>query len=242
MKTIGTFLAFWLLCITCFAQSLAKSDWGKPIPHGAQITFKELERTRLKGQTAVKYHMYASGLPTDEEYTLWTWILGSDPESQDVDAYINKDGLIVNVLADPAHKIAEDPIDLTVFAGRGEPKQMALISDDNRYRAFGQVVPFPIEATVGPCRMTAVMYAPNYTVVRLFAEGLQPGEELQVDTQSGPEGGRVKAQATSDGKYISVLLPQVLGKRSGVTRFNISAKSCTIGVEFPWGESSYKLQ
>jgi hypothetical protein len=36
-------------------------------------------------------------------------LVGSDPQSV-ANAFINKDGLVVNVLADPAHGVAEDPI------------------------------------------------------------------------------------------------------------------------------------
>ena len=237
-----TILAYCAFSTACFGQVPDKREWGEKFnSSGARLTFKELDRTRIEEGTAVTYHMFASGLPANAEYTLWTWILGSEPEEQ-ADAYINKDGLIVNVLADPARKIAEDPIDLIVFAGRGEPKRFALISTDGRYRVFGQVVPFPIEATAGPCHISAITFSPNYSVVDVFVEGLQPGEELQVDTQSADEGGQVKAQATGQGKYIANLLLQVLGKRSGIARFHVTAKSCQIGVEFPWGESSYKIQ
>jgi hypothetical protein len=90
-----------------------------------------------------------------------------------VDAYINQTGLVVNALADPAHNIAEDPIDLLVFAGLGEPKEFALISDDDKYRAFASVVPFPIEDSMGPCKLSATMSAPNYWGVTVVVTGLQ---------------------------------------------------------------------
>jgi hypothetical protein len=242
MRALVSILMCCAVSAACFGQAPDKREWGEKFnSSGAQLKFKELDRTRINGQTAVTYHMFGSGLPVKAEYTLSTWILGGEPEEQ-ADAYINKDGLVVNVLADPVHKIAEDPIDLIVFAGRGEPKRFALISTDGRYRAFGQIVPFPIEATAGPCHMSAVTQAANYTAVLVVVEGLQPGEELQIDGQSAGEGGRAKAQATGQGKYVNVLFPQVTGKRSGTTRFSVTAKSCQIGVEFPWGESSYSIQ
>lgn len=75
-------------------------------------------------------------------------LVGSDPQSV-ANAFINKDGLVVNVLADPAHGVAEDPINLKVVAGRGEPKLFGVISDDGRFRVFAEVVPFPIEDSAG---------------------------------------------------------------------------------------------
>jgi hypothetical protein len=242
MKAMTAFLIPFIFSVTCFAQVPDKKEWGEKFnSNGARLDFKESGRDRIKGQTAVTYSSFAYGLPKDDDYTLWTWIVGSDPEGA-TDAYINRDGLVVNVLADPLQKIAEDPLNLIVFAGRGEPKKFALISNDGHYRAFGQVVPFPIENVVGPCHISAEMLAPNYFTVLVVLSGLQPNEGLQIDSQSAGEGGAIKTAATDQGTYYSVLLPFVKGKRSGITRWNVTAKLCSIGVEFPWGESSYKIQ
>lgn len=121
-------------------------------------------------------------------------------------------------------------------------KKFALISNDGHYRAFGQVVPFPIENVAGPCHISAEMQAPNYFTVLVAVSGLQPNENLEIVTHSAEEAATIKAVATDQGKYDLILLPFVKGKRSGITRWDVAAKSCSIGVEFPWGESSYKIQ
>ena len=97
----------------------------------------------------------------------------------------------------PFTKIAEDPINLKVVAGRGEPKQFAVISNDGRYRAFGQSVPFPIENTVGSCHISATKLAANYSSVFIVVEGLQPKEDLLIDSQSEGEVVHNKAVATT---------------------------------------------
>jgi hypothetical protein len=56
--------------------------------------------------------------------------IDSDPRAT-TDAYLNEEGKVVNILADPAHHTAEDPINLKVFGRKGEPIQSALISDDD---------------------------------------------------------------------------------------------------------------
>ena len=123
--------------------------------------------------------------------------MGGDPQGV-ANAFINKDGLVVNALPDPAHQIAEDPINLKVVAGRGEPKQFALISNDGRYRAFGQSIPFPIENNMGSCHLSAVMQAANYNAVLIAMSGLQPKEELQINSQS--EGETLQNKAAGDGR------------------------------------------
>jgi hypothetical protein len=65
---------------------------------------------------------------------------------------------------------------------------------------------------------------------------------LTTEQQSESEGGQSKAKADAQGTYNAALLPFVKGKRSGKARFVVSGKSCKIGIEFPWGEGSYKYQ
>lgn len=124
MKVVIAFLFPLIFTITSFAQAPDKKEWDEKFnSNGAKLALKESGRNRKMGQTAVSYSLYAYGLSKDEDYTLWTWAVGSDPEAV-ADAYINKDGLVVNALADPVRKIAEDPINLVVFAGRGEPEEI----------------------------------------------------------------------------------------------------------------------
>jgi hypothetical protein len=134
------------------------------------------------------------------------------------------------------------PITQPIRHKRNKPKRFALISNDGQYRVFGKVIPFPIENASGPCRISVEMLAANYSSVLVVGSGFHPKEELQIDTQSENEAGQIKAAATDTGTYQTLLFPQVKGKQSGKTRFNISAKSCRVDVEFPWGQSSYRVQ
>jgi hypothetical protein len=242
MRAITLVISCWLWSCAVFGQNQTQIEWGEKFNSGgSQLTFKETSRNRRNGQTVITYSLFASGLPKDVEYTLWTRIADSAPKAV-ADAYINAAGRVVNVLGDSAHHVAEDPIDLKVIAGRGEPKRFALVSNDGNYRVFGQVVPFPIENASGPCRIAVEMLAANYTSVLIVSGGFQPKEDLQIDTESENESNQIKATATDAGTYQTLLFPQVKGKPSGKTRFNISAKSCRVGVEFPWGQSSYQIQ
>lgn len=108
-------------------------DWLKAANSpGSVLTLKETGRNTTNGRTVVSYRLFASGLPKGQHFTLWTWRLGSDPESV-ADAFVNPEGLIVNRLGDATHK--EDPIDVRAVAGRGEKKQFAITSDDWRLQS-----------------------------------------------------------------------------------------------------------
>jgi len=236
-------LASFVCLAECCAQTVPeRAQWGETHNSpGAKLTYKEIGRTRIQDRTVITYSLFASGLPKDGRYGLCVLNVGNEPQPV-ADAYVNEEGKVVNVLADPAHHIAEDPINVKAFGGKGEPIQLALVSDDDHWRAFVQIVPFPIEETAGPCRMTAIESGPYYFGMSINITGLQPNEDLLVDTKSENEGAQTKAKADDQGGYNGALLPFVKGKRSGKARFYVTAKSCKIGIEFPWGEGSYQYQ
>jgi hypothetical protein len=188
-------------------------DWSKAANSpGTALTLKETGRNATNGRTVVSYRLFASGLPKGQHFTLWTWILGSDPEAV-ADAFINPEGLIVNKLGDATHK--EDPIDVRAVAGRGERKRFAITSDDWTLQAFAEAVPFPIEQTVNGCQLSIEMSAPNYQGVVVRGSGFQPTESLTIDLGSGPEGGKQQVNATPEGTYTAAIFPSVRGKNQG---------------------------
>lgn len=229
--------------VSCMSQAKPNQEtWGEKFnTEGANLVLRETERSHLSGRTVITYSLFVSGLPHDLHYTLWTRLVGRDPQPA-ADALLNNEGRVVSQLADAERHIAEDPINLKVFAGKGEPKEFGLISRDGKFRAFTKVVPFPMESSNGSCHLSAEMERENYYTVYIRISGFQPGEDLDVETQSEGEQGRSKAKATDKGTYDSLLFPSVKGKRSGNARFGVTAKSCKVGIEFPWGEGSYKLQ
>lgn len=231
------------LAAPCFAQTVPSRDqWGERFNSpGAKLSYKEIGRNTMQGRTIITYSLFASGLPKNQHYVLCILNVGSDPKAV-ADAYLNGDGKVVNVLADAAHHIAEDPINAKVFGGKGEPIQLALISDNNQSRAFAQIVPFPLEETAGPCHLSLIETGPYYSAVLIRLTGFQPDEEFTTEQRSENEGGQAKGKADSQGSYNAAILPFVKGKRSGKARFVVSGKSCKIGIEFPWGEGSYQYQ
>lgn len=220
----------------------SQEQWGEKFnTASAKLALKEIERRHINGRTVVTYNLFASGLPHDASYVLWTRLVGRAPQPA-AEAFLNGDGKVVSHLAVPERHIEEDPVNLKVFAGKGEPKQFALISKDGRFRVFAEVIPFPMEVFDGPCNLFAVMASENYFTVSIHVTGLQPYEDLKLVSQSDGEQMQNSAKASGLGTYDSALFPAVKGKRSGRARFGVSAKSCSVAIELPWGEGSYELQ
>jgi hypothetical protein len=99
-----------------------------------------------------------------------------------------------------------------------------------------------LEKTAGECHLSLIETGPYYFGVLIRLSGFQPDEELSIEQRSENEGGQSKSKADPQGNYNAELLPFVKGKRYGKARFVVSAISCKIGIEFPWGEGSYQYQ
>jgi hypothetical protein len=224
------------------AQVPRREEWGERFNSaGAKLTDKEISRTTIQGRTVITYNLFASGLPKDQHYALCVLNVGSEPRAA-ADAYLNGEGKVVSTLADPGHGVVEDPINAKVFGGKGEPIQFALVSDDAKVRAFAEIIPFPVEQVAGPCHLSLIETGPYYYGVLIRVTGLEPEESLALDMRSETEGGESKAAADREGTYNAALLPFVKGKKAGKAHFTLTAKSCRIGIEFPWGEGSYTYQ
>jgi hypothetical protein len=234
------FLSTVFISVLCAQDKQFTDDWAKAADSpGSALTLKETGRNGSDGRTVVSYRLFASGLPKGQHFTLWTWNLGSEPQAV-ADAFVNPEGLLVNRLGDAKHK--EDPIDVRAFAGRGEKKRFAITSDDWTLQAFAEAVPFPIQQAVNGCSLSVEMSAPNYEGVVVRGSGFQSSESLTVDLASGPEGGKQQANATPQGTYTMVIFPAVKGQKSGKANVMITTPKCSVAVQFPWGDSSYKIQ
>lgn len=68
----------------------------------------------------------------------------------------------------------------------------------------------------------------------------EPNEELAADGESYGEKNHFVVKAEADGTYFSTTMPNVLGKASGITNFEVKGKNCDPKLTFPWG--TYQLE
>jgi hypothetical protein len=93
---------------------------------------------------------------------------------------------------------ADDPIHLAVFAGKGEPKRFALVSNDKKQKqkGFVQVIPFPNITKDQQCRLEVVLGTPLSEVVFIQGGGFEPNSLLTTVSQSEDE--RLTNQQNAD--------------------------------------------
>ena len=212
---------------------------------GVKLSLKEVERTKTTDRTLVTYRLFAEGLPKDEIYTLFLIQIDGSIVKNLEGVTLDSTGQAVCAGREgTCHGDApNDPIDLIVFAGKGEAKRFALVSDENaRTKGFVSVQPFPNVITDKACKLESVLGTPNGELIFIQATGFEPNSVLTINSQSYDEKHDYAAKADTDGTYFAALLPAVSGKKSGKTVVEVKSASCSPKLHFQWGENSYHLE
>jgi hypothetical protein len=210
---------------------------------GVELSLKETNRSRSGDRTLVTYSLYGTGFPSSATFEL---------VQVQIDGAVNQimEGVTLNAKGEAICAGREgtcrgngpnDPVDLVVYAGRGEPKRFGLVSNDEAHvKGFVGVVPFPNAKSDKGCRLESVIGTANGEVTYIQGSGFEPNAELTIESESYGEKHLDKNKAQSDGSFFLTLLPYVIGKKSGKTTTEVKSKNCSPKLAFEWG--TYHLE
>ena len=143
MKTsLGPALLSLLACV-----GSAEAQEKTPATPGAHILFAEISRDTQQGFEMVHYALRAEGLPKDQRFAVYSrWMDGSSKEAAR------------GLRLDEAGNVRDEKGEaFTVSLGQvfpGEYVAFALVSEDGKSKAFGEITLHPIEAEgKGGCRL-----------------------------------------------------------------------------------------
>ena len=209
-----------------------------------RLIFKEKSRKKTDQGTVITYDVSAPGLPTDQHYTLIAWPLNRGIEPVRSGISLTLDGKLTCTGKTQADcKPEADPIiSLAVQATRGEPKRFGLISDDQKAKALGTVVPFPILGRDGGCSLEVLLATPDGDVAMVRGSGFVPNTSVPISSDSAGEVVTGIWKVDDKGNLMSSVLPQVRGKTSGDTTILVKAPGCSPKVTFHWGKDSYHVE
>lgn len=201
---------------------------------GVSIQAKEVERQ----EGFVKYYLLASGLPTDELYTVMSWPVGQqNPATIMEGVSIGKDGMVIcagrtqEQCGDPSQK--DDPIDFGFKPAKGEPYRLALVS--GKHRAAIVIVPDPIMAKDKDCTLSAERLLPGFELAYFSGSGFPPNSDATFDSESYGEKHPINAKADSEGRIQFAMLPGVSGHQKGTTTVKGVGMKCSPSLQFDWG-------
>jgi hypothetical protein len=220
-------------------RNFGKSSMNSP---GVEVFLKEIGRRRVTDRTLVTYELYAIGLPKDHTFTIFEVKISGQFNKFLEGVTLDPDGraICAGRKGTCSGRAPNSPINLVFFAGKAEPKRLALVSEDNQLKGFVAIVPFPNATTDKSCHLESVIGTPKGELTYIQGNGFEPNEELTTDCESYGEKNHFMVKAESDGSYFAPTMPYVLGKTSGIATFEVKGKNCDPKLTFSWG--TYQLE
>jgi hypothetical protein len=212
---------------------------------GMSAQLREISRANVKGKLEVQYHIYVTGAPKDQTYTLVDWPPNhADPSPSIAGLSVLEDGLVVcagratDQCSHPDKPEKKDaPVKLVFYPLDGEVYRLALVSENQKAKIFFAVIPGPIQATDNGCTLEVVSLRLKNQLVLIRGKGFQPNESVvfqsksdeQTQTRESPD------KADANGEYQLPMEPFVKGKDRGTAEIKLQGAKCAPVLKFPWG-------
>jgi hypothetical protein len=252
------------LPIICLAQSASQNSAGNLLdlvqrqvgwddalsdpknPSGLHFRFSKIDEASTPQGHVVRYRAYVPGASQKQKFALGVWSIGSDLQILPVDVYVNAKGLLMVHKPRPDQENSDsvaddDELDLATQAAQGEPVRFVLATSDGKFMVPGTVVPFPIESKGSTCRIGVRLVEPEGHAILIYADGLPPNSEIPFQVVSAGDPKTSKFSANAKGHAVTIDLPYVDGKDTGILKITVAAKGCSTSVEIPWGKGTYRL-
>jgi hypothetical protein len=201
---------------------------------GASIQVKEVGRQG----SLVQYHLYVSGLPSNELYTAVSWpVTQAKPSPVMEGVSLGKDGIVMCAGRTPEQcgdsSKKDDPIEFTFNAAKGEPYRLALVAGNDKVAVV--IVPDPILAKDKNCTLSVERLLPHFELAYFTGSGFPHTSVVSFDVQSDGEKHPANATADSEGNLQFALMPFVSGRHKGTATIKAVGTDCSPSIKFEWG-------
>jgi hypothetical protein len=210
---------------------------------GMSAQLREISRGQVNGKLEVQYHIFVTGVPKDQNYTLVDWPPNHpDPAPSIAGLSILDDGLVVcagratDQCSHPNKPEKKDaPLKLVFYPLDGEIYRLALVSQDQNAKIFFAVIPAPIQATDNGCTLEVVSLRLKNELVLIHGKGFQPNESVGFESTSYEQTHTLTEQVDTNGEYQLPMQPFLAGKSGGTTEIKLSGAKCAPVLKFQWG-------
>jgi hypothetical protein len=210
---------------------------------GMTAEIREISRGMVKGKLEVQYHIFVSGVPKNQTFTLVDWPPNApDPSPSIAGLSVMEDGLVVcagratDQCGNPDRPEKKDaPVKLVFYPFKGEIYRLALVSQDQNTKVFFAVIPNPIQETANGCALEAVSLRLKNELVLIRGKGFQPNESVHFESKSYEQ---IRARADkvdANGEYQLPMEPFVKGHDGGTTEVKLTGAKCAPILKFQWG-------
>lgn len=223
----------------------ATNRWlaGSMSTPGMTAEVRESSRGVVNGKLEVQYHIFVSGAPKEQTYTLVDWPPNvPDPSPSIAGLSVLDDGQVVcagretDQCSNPDKPGKKDAaVKLVFYPLKGEIYRLALISQDQNAKVFFWVIPSPVRETQNGCSLEAVSLRLRNELVLIRGKGFQPNESVEFESTSYGQAHSRTDQIDANGEFQLPMQPFVAGKTGGTTEIKLSGAKCSPVLKFQWG-------
>ena len=218
----------------------ATMNWDKSSSAGVKATTTLLKKAEVQGHQVFEYRLKVSGAPHNQIYKLMVWPVTTAVPGVMMDGLVIAQDGTVGCPADSTNTCAQRfkgaELKLTYAASKGEIYRQALVSQDQKARAFFSVMPDPIIANDKACSLEAIRLSPNFELVAVRGKGFEPGADVIFKTQSFQDVHTAAVLPDKNGQFHAQLTPFVKGRTSGTIEVSATSKGCAPHLSFDWGK------
>jgi hypothetical protein len=180
------------------------------------------------------YDFYLTGVPADQEYTMFQWPLEEAGPEVVAPAYLSDTGRLC-MHAGACQGTSGPYVMMALLSAPGLPHRIGITSKDKKYGAAVMVVPDPIIGEDKGCSVEVLRVRMDFTVAVLRGKGFPPNDEVQYVSNS--EGEQIKGsfKAKDQGQFTIGLAPGVKGKLQGTDQVKFKGSVCAPAVTYHWG-------
>lgn len=210
---------------------------------GMTAELREISRGIVKGKLEAQYHIFVSGVPRNQTFTLVDWPPNAlDPSPSIAGLSVMEDGLVVcagratDQCSHPDKPEKKDvPVKLVFYPLKGEIYRLALVSKDQNSKVFFAVMPNPIRETANGCALEAVSLRLRNELVLIRGKGFQPSESVVFESKSYEQTRTRADKAAANGEYQLAMEPLVKGHEGGTAEVKLTGAKCAPILKFQWG-------
>lgn len=204
---------------------------------GLRLELREVPPTT--DPATVRYRLQAAGLPAGTSFGVWAKHFGHPFHEVTSGFRVDESGNAIASELDEAGRPRRLD-ELTFEPGqypRGAVWEVALVSADQTLKAFAKVIPHPLTARDGPCTVSLELVSHRGKRFLVSGAGFAPGEDVSTESRFAGRVIQKRRRISPEG----LLLPEVISHEDASStdynaRYTVEGRSCTVAVEYEWGE------
>jgi hypothetical protein len=199
---------------------------------GVQLTLVE----KASPGPRTTYGLVAAGVPRGVLFGVWTKDFGQSFQQVAAGFRLNEGGVLETVDDAGRPRRLED---LVLDPGSYPPGavwEVALVSADQALMAFAKVVPRPIAAQQGACRLLLELVSRRGDRFLAAAQGFTPGESVVVELQQARSTTEKRVRVLPDGRLPLDVISHGTAAADPHARYTVKGRACEVAVDYTWGE------